>query len=91
MRHIAKMVSIWILCFVALGTSPIAGRADSPSLGTAAVAPNIIDFRVNRDGVLVKLEIFPADLEAFSDIIPNTWLKDGGASVAPERQRLARF
>ena len=66
-------------------------RADWVNLGGAEVARNIVEFRVDDDGVNVVLEIFVEDLAIFADLVPAAWLAQGGVQAAPDEQRLARF
>lgn len=65
--------------------------ADWINLTGAETAPNIAEITVLDDHIKVVLEVYIADLETFSDLIPDSWMRDGGAERPPLDARLRRF
>ena len=61
------------------------------NLTGAETAANIAEIIVLDDRVTVRLEVYVGDLEAFSDLIPDQLLKNGGEGRPPEHERLAHF
>lgn len=70
-------------------TSPV--TADWINLTGAETAPNIAEIYVLDDHVKVVLEVYIADLEVFSDLIPDSWMKDTDVERPPVDARLRRF
>ena len=65
--------------------------ADWINLTGAETAPNIAEIYVLDDHVKVVLEVYIADLETFSDLVPDSWMREGGAERPPLDARLRRF
>ena len=80
-----------LLAIVFVQLACTSAHADWMNLTGAETAPNIAEVIVLDDRVTVRLEIYVGDLEAFSDLIPNQLLKDGGEGRSPESERLAHF
>ncbi len=66
-------------------------RADWINLTGAETAPNIAEITVLDDRVQVALEVYIGDLETFSALVPDDWLKDQAAERPPLAQRLQTF
>jgi len=65
--------------------------ADWINLTGAETAPNIAEITVLDDRVQVALEIYVGDLESFSALVPDDWLKDQAAQRPPLKERLRAF
>ena len=50
--------------------------ADWINLTGAETAPNIAEVYILDDRVKLVLEVYIGDLEVFSDLIPDDWVKD---------------
>jgi hypothetical protein len=66
-------------------------RADWINLTGAETAPNIAEITVFDDRVEVALEVYVGDLETFSALVPDDWLKDQAAERPPLAERLRQF
>jgi hypothetical protein len=65
--------------------------ADWINLTGAETAPTIAEITVTDDGVHVVLEIFPADLEVFEDILPDRLFRAPAPKRPAPEFRYARF
>ena len=72
-----------LLAIVFIQLTYTSAHADWMNLSGAETAPNVAEVIVLDDRVTVRLEIYVGDLEAFSDLIPDQLLKDGGEGRAP--------
>ena len=66
-------------------------RADWINLTGAETSPNIAEITVLDDRVHVALEIYVGDLESFSALVPDDWLKEHGTERPPLAERLRAF
>ncbi|MEH6502210.1 MAG: hypothetical protein V7751_22815, partial [Pseudoalteromonas distincta] len=83
-------VTVLLLTFFVL-LVPFKTHADWVNMSGAEVAPNIVEFHVEEEGVRVVFEVFVDDLKHFSDLLPAEWLVDNGIDAAPDAERLVRF
>lgn len=90
-RPFASRFWCWLLLPTVFANWSVA-LADRINLSGAEVAPNVAEIRVQEDGVLIALEVFPGDVAEFADLLPRTRLpEDIQAAVEPDDVRLARF
>jgi len=80
----------FIVAGLLLATTPVA-RSDPLIITRAMTATTIAEFFVERDSVLVKLEIGLADLPAFRNMLPPELLERLEGSASPMAERLTRF
>ena len=80
---------LWPIIFLLLFTRD--ARADWINLTGAETAPNIAEITVFDDRVEVALEVYVGDLETFSALVPDDWLKDQAAERPPLAERLRQF
>ena len=66
-------------------------HADWINLTGAQSAPNIAEIYVNDHHVKLVLEIYVGDLDKFTDLLPDDWLKQSGVEAPPAAERLKRF
>ena len=84
-RHQSLLVA-FLLLFVTVDA-----WADWINLTGAETAPNIAEITVLDDRVKVTLEIYVGDLEKFSALVPDDWLKDQATVRPPLAERLRQF
>ena len=80
---------ITVICLLAC--TPFVAHADYMPFDGAAVAPNIAEVLIAEDGVLVRLEVFPADVPVFEQLIPDAWYKQDKPPALTEQERLEAF
>ena len=80
-----------ILLLVTMLCSTHSLQADWINLTGAETAPNIAEITVFDDRVEVALEIYLGDLAAFSELVPDDWLKEQRIERASLEKRLRRF
>jgi len=80
---------LWPIILLLLFTRD--ARADWINLTGAETASNIAEITVLDDRVKVALEIYVGDLETFSALVPDDWLKDQAAERPPLAERLRQF
>ena len=66
-------------------------HADWINLTGAETSPNIAEIYVMDDHVRIVLEVYVADMEIFSDLVPDDWVKDNQANRPDQRARLKHF
>jgi hypothetical protein len=86
-----KACSAFFLLVVFLLFSTVGVRADWINLTGAETSPNIAEITVLDDRVQVALEIYVGDLEAFSALVPDNWLKGQAAARPSLAERLQTF
>lgn len=79
------------VCLLIAVVAATAARADLINLTGAETAPNILELTVRDDAVSVALEIFPADLAYFADIVPDEAFGKNLPDRPDESARLLRF
>ncbi len=79
-----------IVAAILLATTPVA-QSDPLMITRAMTATTIAEFFVERDSVLVELEIGLADLPAFRNLLPPELLERIQGSSSPLAERLTRF
>jgi hypothetical protein len=79
-----------IVAGLLLATTPVA-QSDPLVITRAMTATTIAEFFVERDSVLVELEIGLADLPAFRNLLPPELLARIEGSSSPMAERLTRF
>lgn len=79
-----------IVATLLLAATPVA-QSDPLIITRAMTATTIAEFFVERDSVLVELEIGAADLPAFRNLLPPESLERIEGSSTPLAQRLPRF
>ena len=84
MRQSFPFALILLLC-----STPV--RADWINLTGAETSPNIAEIYVQDDHVKLVLEVFIGDLDTFTALIPDDWLKDGAGQRPALKERLSRF
>jgi hypothetical protein len=70
-------ISLGLLIIAAL--TPWTAKADWLNLTGAETAPNIAEIYVQDDSVRLVLEVYVGDLDSFSALVPDEWLRDQGA------------
>jgi len=85
LRHPVWLASVLVL-FLSFDTA-----ADWINLTGAETAPDIAEITVLDDRVEVALEIYVGDLEHFSALVPDDWLREQAAQRPPLAERLQRF
>ncbi len=80
-RFLLALIATW---------APIS-QADWVNLNGSQVASNIAEIYVLDDQVKVKLEVYIGDLEKFSELLPDEWLKDPGDRRPSLEQRMQIF
>jgi len=70
-------------------TTPV--RADWINLTGAETSPNIAEIYVLDDHVRLVLEIYVGNLDMFSDLVPDDWVKDDQVERPSLEQRLQHF
>ena len=76
---------------VCAALTPWAAKADWLNLTGAETAPNIAEIYVLDDRVKLVLEVYVGDLDDFSDLVPDDWLKDGSEDRPTLEERMRRF
>lgn len=77
--------------FVGLALLSLSSRGDWINLTGAETAPNIAEITVFDDRVEVALEVYVGDLNAFKELVPDGWLKEGEVARLPLEERLSLF
>ena len=77
-----------LICVV---LAPWAAQADWLNLTGAETAPNIAEIYVLDDHVRLVLEVYVGDLELFSDLVPDDWLRDRDDDRPALGERMRRF
>jgi len=65
--------------------------ADWINLSGAQSAPNIAEVNINDDHMRLVLEVYVKDLDTFSDLLPEDWLRKVIKSPPGIKTRVARF
>ena len=84
LRHLLLSFCCALLCV------PMA-RADWINLTGAETAPNIAEIYIEDDQVKVALEVYVGDLETFEELVPDSWMKEGGEPRPALAERMRRF
>jgi hypothetical protein len=87
----AKTRPVLLVAAVLLLLLTVGVRADWINLSGAETAPNIAEITVLDDRVEVALEVYVGDLERFSALVPDDWLKDRATERPPLAERLRQF
>lgn len=84
-----KILFVTVLAAMVIGGMQPA-RADWTN--RAGTAPNIAEIYVLDDRVRVKLEVYIGDLDKFSDLLLDDWLRDasGRPGLGDRMQRFSR-
>ena len=81
-----------LFCFLScLGLCVPMARADWINLTGAETAPNIAEIYILDDQVKVALEVYVGDLETFEELVPDSWVKEGGKPRPSLAERMRRF
>jgi hypothetical protein len=88
---VAKSPYLFSLVAFLLLLLTVDAHADWINLTGAETAPNIAEITVLDDRVKVALEIYVGDLETFSALVPDDWLKDQATERPPLAERLRQF
>ncbi len=89
MKSMYLGISLGLLICAAL--TPWGAKADWLNLTGAETAPNIAEIYVLDDRVKLVLEIYVGDLDVFSDLVPDDWLKDRGEDRPALEERMHQF
>ena len=81
---------VWLIAFL-LFFLTLDLPADWINLTGAETSPNIAEITVLDDRIQVALEIYVGDLENFSALVPDDWLKEQGTERPPLAKRLREF
>jgi hypothetical protein len=84
LRHLLLFFSCALLCV------PMAS-ADWINLTGAETAPNIAEIYIEDDHVKVALEVYVGDLETFEELVPDSWMKEGGKPRPTLAARMRSF
>ena len=87
----SPLVLAGFLLLSALALRSQEARADWINLTGAETAPNIAEITILDDRVEVALEVYVGDLETFSALVPDDWLKDRAVERPPLAERLQAF
>jgi hypothetical protein len=71
--------------------APWVAKADWLNLSGAETAPNIAEIYVLDDRVRLVLEVYVGDLDVFSDLVPDDWLRNAGGDRPSPEDRIRRF
>jgi hypothetical protein len=82
-------ISLGLLIIAAL--TPWTAKADWLNLTGAETAPNIAEIYVQDDSVRLVLEVYVGDLDSFSALVPDEWLRDQGADRPVLEERMREF
>ncbi|MCZ6500431.1 MAG: hypothetical protein O6844_08100, partial [Gammaproteobacteria bacterium] len=82
-------ISLGLLICAAL--TPWWAKADWLNLTGAETAPNIAEIYVLDDRVRLVLEVYVADLDVFSNLVPDDWLIDRGEDRPALEERIRQF
>ena len=85
-RRVVSRILTIVIAFL-----PWSASADWINLSGAETAPNIAEIYVLDDRVRVVLEVYIADLETFSELVPDGLLRDGAAGRPGVEARMRRF
>jgi hypothetical protein len=88
---VAKSPYLFSLVAFLLLLLTVDAHADWINLTGAETAPNIAEITVLDDRVKVALEIYVGDLETFSALVPDDWLKNQATERPPLAERLRQF
>ncbi|UCH49569.1 MAG: hypothetical protein JSU95_07280 [Betaproteobacteria bacterium] len=81
-----------LFCFLScLGLCVPMARADWINLTGAETAPNIAEIYILDDHVKVVLEVYVGDLETFEELVPDSWMKEGGKPRPALADRMRGF
>lgn len=87
-----RKITILLIIIAALVSAfPLRTFADWINLSGAQSAPNIAEIHINDDHVRLVLEVYVKDLDTFSDLLPEDWLRKVIKSPPAVGTRLARF
>ena len=87
----SKYLGISLGIMVCTALTPWAAKADWLNLTGAETAPNIAEIYVLDDRVKLVLEVYVGDLDVFSDLVPDDWLKDGSEDRPTLEERMRQF
>ena len=76
MESIQKLRVYWTIALLLVFSFINNASADWVNLSGAEIAPNIAEAYILDDRVKLVLEVYIGDLEVFSDLIPDDWIKD---------------
>jgi len=87
-----RKITILLIIIAALVIAfPLRTFADWINLSGAQSAPNIAEIHINDDHVRLVLEVYVKDLDTFSDLLPEDWLRKVIKSPPTVETRLVRF
>jgi len=86
-----KITLLLIIVATLVFAIPQKALADWINLSGAQSAPNIAEIHINDDHVRLVLEVYVKDLDTFSDLLPEDWLRKVIKSPPAVETRLARF
>jgi hypothetical protein len=66
-------------------------RADYIPFNGAELAPNVVEIRVETEGVAVQLEVFIQDVPTFEALLPDDWFKSEVKDRPSQTARLLEF
>ncbi len=82
-----KLVWFWL----ALAASTSTALGDAIVVSQAMKASTIAEYFVDQDGVRLKMEIGPADLDAFRNLLPDSTYQKLGHEPRPLGERILEF
>jgi len=87
----SKYLGISLGLLICAALMPWATKADWLNLTGAETAPNIAEIYVQDDRVRLVFEVYIGDLDVFSDLVPDDWLKDRGEDRPALEERMHQF
>jgi len=86
-----KITILLIIVTALVFVVPLKVLADWINLSGAQSAPNIAEIHINDDHVRLVVEVYVKDLDTFSDLLPEDWLRKLIKSPPRIETRVARF
>ena len=90
MRRMKKTFTLYYLISMILFL-PLLATADWINLTGAQSAPNIVEIHVEDDHVRLVLEIYVNDIDKFTDLLPDEWIRKTGMEPLPLEERIKIF
>jgi hypothetical protein len=89
MRSVSGLLLVFAVALLLLASQR--AHADWINMTGAETAPNIAEFHIEDDRLLVRLEVFVGDLEVFHDLVPDDLLAQPDPDRDPLDERVRRF
>jgi len=87
----SKFLGTRLGLLICAALTPWGAQADWLNLTGAETAPNIAEIYVQDDRVRLVLEIYVGDLDDFSELVPDDWLKDRDEDRPALEERMRQF